>query len=102
MNDPKASKLQYLLINQLLEKGSVNLILPDGVTLEIGILQEDRFGRQKAEDYCYVVASKEKRSVRMDSIRNLGLQYQGEEHTILYEDEILDEEGTLVRSLDVV
>lgn len=103
MTNAKVSKLQYLLIKNLLKDGSIELLLPDGVKLEIGITQEDEFGKQKKSDgYCYVVASKDKRSVMMDSIRNLGLQYQGEEHTIICEDEVLDEDGTLVRVLDVV
>lgn len=102
MNDPRLSKIQYLLIKQLLEKGSVELVLPDGVKVEIGITQEDQFGdTHKAEDYCYVVASREKNSVRLDSF-NLGLQYAPEEDTIVCEDELVDDNGCLVRSLDVV
>ncbi len=102
MNDPKASKLQYLLIKQLLQKGSVELILPDGVTVEIGITQEDEFGDvHKTDDYCYVVASRNDKTVMLDSF-NLGLQYAPEKDTIICEDEMLDDDGRLMRSLDVV
>lgn len=103
MKNAKALKLQYLVIQQLLEQGNVCLMLPDGITLEIGITQEDRFGDlKKVDDYCYIVATtKDGRSTMLDSY-NLGLQFQDHENTIVYEDEMMDDEGTLVRTLDVV
>jgi len=102
MNTPKKRKLQYLLISQLLEQGSVKLVLPDGITLEIGILQEDEDGElQKAEDYCYVVATRGDRSTILDSF-NLGLQYQSTGDNIVCEDEAVDDNGRLMRTLDVV
>ena len=103
MENAKALKLQYLIINQLVEQGSVSLMLPDGVTLEIGITQENQFGElKKQEDYCYVVAtSKDGRSAMLDSF-SLGLQFQDSEDTIVCEDQVLDDDGTLVRTLDVV
>lgn len=100
MNTPR--KLQSLLIRQLLEKGTVQLILPDGVQLEIGITQEDQFGdSQKSDDYCYVVAKRQGRSIMLDSY-NLGLQYEDEKNTIVLEDEALGNDGQLLRSLDIV
>lgn len=100
MNAPK--KIQSLVIRQLMNQGSVMLVLPDGVQLEIGITQEDQFGGvQKTENYCYVRASKERRSVMLDSF-NLGLQFESKDNTIIYEDEDFDEDGILVKSLDVV
>jgi hypothetical protein len=103
MKNAKALKLQYLIIHQLIEQGYVSLMLPDGVTLEIGITQEDRFGDlKKIEDYCYIVAtSKDGRSVMMDTF-NLGLQFPDHEDTIVCEDHVTDDDGTLVRTLDVV
>lgn len=98
----KAKKIQYLLITQLLEHGSVQLILPDGVKLDIGILQEDQFGNVKKTDgYCYVVASREGKTAMIDSY-NLGLQFEAADDTILCEDEMLDKDGKLIRTLDVV
>ena len=102
MNKSKAAKLQYLLIHQLLKNGSVELLLPDGVTIEIGITQEDQFGdRHREDDYCYVVASRDGKSAMLDSY-NLGLQYEPEKNTIIFEDETIDQDGRLIRSLDVV
>jgi hypothetical protein len=100
MNTPK--KLQSLLIRQLLDKGTVQLILPDGVEIEIGITQEDQFGdTHKSDDYCYVVATRQGKSVMLDSY-NLGLQYEDEKNTIILEGEGLGDDGQTVRSLDVV
>lgn len=102
MSNAKARKLQYLLIRELLERGSVELILPDGITLEIGILQEDQFGKvSKTDDYCYVVATRDGKSAMLDTY-NLGVQFEPEDDTIIYEDEMIDSEGRLVRTLDVV
>ena len=102
MNTAKARKLQYLLITELLDKGSVELILPDGITLEIGILQEDEFGElKKAEDYCYVVATRDGKSTVLDSF-NLGLQFEANSDTIIYEDELVGAGGKLVKTLDVI
>lgn len=102
MSDAKARKLQYLLITELLENGSVELVLPDGLTIEIGIMQEDELGNlNKADDYCYLVATREGRTAMIDSY-NLGLQFESEEDTIICEDEVLDKDGRLIRTLDVV
>jgi hypothetical protein len=102
MNNAKARKLQCLLITELLDKGSVELILPDGITLEIGIIQEDEFGEvKKTDDYCYVVATRGDKSTLLDSY-NLGLQYESEEDTIVYEDETLDSNGRNLKTLEVI
>jgi len=103
MKNAKALKLQYLIVQQLLENGHVSLLLPDGITLEIGITQEDKYGQlKKVDDYCYVVStSKDGRSAMLDSF-NLGLQFEDSDDTIICEDCVLGNHGTLVRTLDVV
>ncbi len=102
MSKSKARKLQYLIVAQLLEQGSVQLLLPDGVTLDIGIVQEDKFGnRKKSDDYCYVVASRDGKTAMIDSY-NLGLEYEVDVDTIVYEDETTDKNGRSIRSLDIV
>jgi hypothetical protein len=102
MSNSKSRKLQYLIITQLLEEGSVQLILPDGVKLDIGILQEDKFGNlKKADDYCYIVASRDGRTAMIDSY-NLGLQYESDKDTMLFEDEVSDHNGKTIKTFDVV
>lgn len=102
MSNVKKRKLQHLLIKQLMEHGSVELLLPDGVTLEIGIVQEDKNGDLvKADDYCYVVASRDDRTAMIDSY-NLGLQFNDKGDNIIYEGSDVDEQGELVRYMDVI
>ena len=102
MSNAKASKLQYLLIKQLLDKGSVELVLPDGIVLEIGIVQEDKYGQlKKANDYCYVVATRDNKSTLIDSY-NLGLQFESEEDSIIFESQSIDENGHKMRMMEVV
>lgn len=102
MSNAKTRKLQYLLIKQLLEQGAVQLILPDGVKLDIGIVQEDKLGQlEKVDGYCYVVASRNDKSVMLDSY-NLGLQFESKEDVIVCEDEVLDKNGKLIKTLDII
>jgi len=101
MNSAKAKKLQYLIINQLMEEGSVQLILPDGVKLDIGILQEDKYGNlKKSDDYCYVVASRDGKSAMIDSY-NMGLSFDSGDDTFFYEDECKNFEGKSTKTFDV-
>ena len=102
MNSAKQRKLQHILITQLLEEGRVELILPDGIILEIGITQEDKNGDQvKVDDYCYVVSTRLDRSTMMDRY-NLGLQFEKTDDTIVYDGETSDVLGRTVQVLDIV
>lgn len=102
MSNAKTRKLQHLLIKQLLEAGRVELLLPDGITVEIGIVQENKHGDLiKTDDYCYVVATRGDRSAMIDSY-NLGLQFEDREDTIIYEGTDLGENGEVVKYMDVV
>jgi hypothetical protein len=96
------NKLQYLLIKELLKTGTVELLLPDGITLEIGITQEDKYGQlKKSDDYCYVVASRDGKSTLLDTY-NLGLRFEDEKDILIYEDTSVDNNGVAVRSFDIV
>lgn len=96
------NKLQYLLINHLKKHGSVKLLLPDGVVLEIGVNQLDENGNLKSvENYCWVTASREDRMTILDSY-NLGLRFADDEKAVIFEDKFITNEGDTVRRLDVV
>lgn len=102
MNKLRTEKLQHLLITQLLAKGVVQLALPDGIKLEIGITQEGKDGSiEKTDDYCYVVATRDANTIALDSY-NLGLQYEKAEETMVYESESIEEDGTQVHRVDVI
>lgn len=96
------NKLQSLLIMHLQKHGSVKLLLPDGVVLEIGVNQLDEDGRLRSvENYCWVMASRDDRMAVLDSY-NLGLRFNDEDETLVFEDSIIDNDGKKVRRLDVV
>ena len=60
----RKDKIQHLLITHLLQEGEIELALPDGLRLELGITRENRHGDlEKCSDYCWLVASQQKRSV---------------------------------------
>lgn len=52
------NKIQSLIVEHLLKHGQIELVLPDGVTLEIGLTQENQDGKLTIkDDYCWVIAS---------------------------------------------
>jgi len=92
-------KIQHLLITHLLKEGKVELALPDGMTLELGITQEGKHGPEKQDNYCWVVASHKNRTVSMDSY-NLGLEIR--DNRMVLEEDIIDLYGEPLKILEVV
>lgn len=98
----RKDKIQHLLITHLLQNGQITLVLPTGLVLEIGMIQEDAIGRRTVvEDYCYVSAEQEDRKVSIDSF-NLALSFSPENGRILCEDNIEDELGNPITMLNVI
>lgn len=95
-----SSKIQSLIVRHLLKHGSIEIKLPDGVILQIGITQEAVNGTKKVKDnYCWVATSKDKRSIVMDSEYFMNLQFQDD--LIVVDDKFL-EDGEVIRRLEVV
>lgn len=96
------NKIQTLLIKHLLRYGQISLLLPDGMTLEIGVTQEDDDGNLVIQDeYCWVIASHQDRSACLDPY-NMGLKFSDTEKVLVLEDKFTDKDGIPVRRLDVV
>lgn len=101
MNKSKAKKIQQLLVTHLLDCGSIELLLPDGVKLEIGITQEGKHGEEICDDYCFVKASRESNSTILDTY-NVGLQYADQADLVICVDSTTDEEGRAIKRLDII
>jgi hypothetical protein len=100
-NFMKINKIQQLFVEQLFKEGSVELALPNGMVLEVGVTQENRYGDLEiTPDYCWVVASQKNRSVSIDSY-NLGIRYLGDKE-IVCEYSMLKEDGTDIKVFDVM
>ena len=98
----KKNKIQSMLVEHLLKYGQIELLLPDGVKLEIGVTQENREGRLVVkDDYCWVIASRENRATSLDAY-NMGLRFSDEDNIIVFEDKFIDNNGEQVRRFDVV
>ena len=98
----KKNKIQSLIIEHLLKHGQIELVLPDGVTLEIGLTQENQDGKLTIkDDYCWVIASQGGRATSLDSY-NMGLRFEDSEKIIVFEDKFTDQNGEQIRRLDVV
>lgn len=96
------NKIQSLLITYLNKYGSIQLMLPDNVKLEIGIMQENEQGNDEiTENYCWVIAEKQGKAAVLDSY-NLGIRFNDEEKVHIFEDNFIDGEGVKVRQLNVV
>jgi hypothetical protein len=95
-------KIQHLIIDYLLKHGQIELLLPDGVVLEIGVTQEDQSGGFVVkDDYCWVIATHKDRSAAIDPY-NLGLRFSGDGKNFVLEDKFVDHDGVEVTRVDVV
>ena len=102
MTNNKKSKIQSLIVQHLLKHGQIELILPDGVTLEIGLTQEDENGDLKIEEnYCWVIASQGGRETSLDSY-NMGLRFADDENLMVMEDKFIDQNGEPIHRVDVI
>jgi hypothetical protein len=91
-----------MLVEHLMKHGQIELLLPDGVKLEIGLTQENQRGRLIVKDnYCWVIASREDRATSLDAY-NMGLRFSDDANIIVFEDKFIDQNGEQVRRLDVV
>lgn len=95
------NKIQSLIVEHLLKHGQIDIILPDGVKLEIGLTQENKDGELTIQDdYCWVIASQGNRATSIDSY-NMGLRFLDSDKTLVFEDKFV-EDGKQVCRLDVV
>ncbi len=95
-------KIQSMIVEHLMKHGQIQLLLPDNVTLEIGITQENQTGKFiKRDDYCWVMASQNDRTACIDSF-NLGLRFADDKNNLILEDSFINQDGEQVRRLDVV
>lgn len=97
------NKLQFLLIKHLEKYGSVKLILPGGLTVEIGVNQIDESGELvNVEDYAWIMASRDDNKLAILDSYNLGLRFSNDGKSLVFEDEAVDSEGNLIKIVDVV
>lgn len=100
MKKTTSSKIQRMFVEFLMKEGAVELALPNGMVLEVGITQENRYGDLEiTPDYCWVVASHRDRSISMDNY-NLGIRYKGDRE-IVCEYSMHSADGTNINVLDV-
>jgi hypothetical protein len=98
----KKKKIQSLIIDHLMKHGQIEILLPDGVKLEIGTTQENQKGELvRKDDYCWVITSREGRSTSLDAY-NMGLRFNDDEKVLVFEDKFIDQEGDHIRRFDVV
>lgn len=98
----KTNRIQSMLISHLTKYGTIQLKLPDNMTVEIGITAENKAGDvEKIKDYCWVIAKRENKVTCLDSY-NLGIRFSDEEKNIVLEDSYTDCDGMPVRQLSVV
>jgi hypothetical protein len=98
----KQAKIQSMIITHLRDHGTLDILLPDGIALEIGITQLNRKGvLVKADDYCYVSAQRDKKSVLLDSY-DLGLSFDDSDDTLVFEEEGYSDTGDPIRRIDVI
>ena len=96
------NKIQALLIGHLQKHGMLRLLLPDDIILEIGTNQIGSDGELvNVENYCWIIATKEDKMAVLDSY-NLGVRFNDDSKSIIFEETVINNEGEKVRKLDVV
>jgi hypothetical protein len=101
MKSTTKNKIQQLFVEHLLKEGAIELVLPNGMVLEVGVTQENRYGDLEiTPDYCWIIASQKNRSVSIDNY-NLGLRYSGDKEMVC-EYSMMKEDGTDIKIFDVV
>jgi hypothetical protein len=101
MKKTTKNKIQSLLVDYLLKEGAVELVLPNGMVLEVGLTQENKYGDLEiTPDYCWVVASQKDRSVSIDRY-NLGIRFSGDKE-MLCEHSVVSDDGTNIKVFDVI
>jgi hypothetical protein len=101
MKKATVSKIQRMFVELLMKEGTLELALPNGMTLEIGVTQENELGDlEVVQDYCWIVASQKGRSISMDNY-NLGIRYSGDKEMVC-EYSLLSDDGTNINILDLV
>ncbi len=96
------NKIQALVIGHLMKHGMLRILLPDGIVLELGTNQISDNGQLvNTENYCWIMASKEDRMAVLDSY-NLGLRFNEDSKSLIFEETVINPEGEKVRKLDVV
>lgn len=93
-------KVQHMFITHLLKAGEVEIVLPNGFNLKVGITKENKRGIEKTKDYCWVVASQNNRNVSIDNY-NLGLSFLQEDDKMIHELETCDIDGQSVKVFNV-
>jgi hypothetical protein len=97
----KARKIQKLLTDHLLNCGVIELRLPDGINLEIGITKEGKDGVEISDDYCFVKASRDHSSTLLDT-HVVSMQYEDSRNSVICLDNTYTDDGTAVKRVEVV
>ena len=98
----RQDKIQHLLITHLMAEGSITLVLPDGLVVEMGIVKEGENGKlQKIDNYAWMIASQNDREVSIDSY-NLGLRFKDNLGKIILEDSTESSNGKKMRCFNVI
>ena len=97
----KAKKIQALLVNHLIKCGSIELLLPDGVVVEIDTTTLGKNGTTISDDYCVVKTSRDGNSAVLDRY-NLGIEYVDNNRSMICMDTDIDDQGRAVKRVEVI
>jgi hypothetical protein len=70
-------KIQHMLITHLLKEGSIEIALPQGMQLALGLTNEGKHGTEIRNDYFWMTAMKDDKKISFDNY-NLELEYSSD------------------------
>jgi hypothetical protein len=95
-------KIQSMFIKQLFKEGFVELVLPTGMKLEVGVVNEGKNGDfEIQDDYCWIIASQEDRSVSIDNY-TFGLRFSEDPNKMICSEDTINYDGEKTRIFEVV
>ena len=80
------NRIQYLLNEYLERNGSIDLLLPDGVEIAIGITQQGKRGVEKMSDYCWVTTTRGNCTTIMDKY-SMSMEFDNESQCLVNQSE---------------
>lgn len=96
------NKVQELFTKFLLKNGTVDIVLPDGIKVQFGILQEGEDGKLiKVDDYAWMIASHKDKTIYMNSY-DYGLYFEEGSNKVVLEDTGTDPNGKSIKIISVV
>lgn len=96
----REAKIQALVVEHLLSGQELNITLPTGFEIELGLSNSFRRAQKLQEDYCYVKVSNGDRNIFMDTF-NQALEYKSNDGKIVFVEDNRSDSQVLFSKIEI-